>query len=88
MEDEEQGLERRINLAVILEKIDGRLGNIEKYQDDCATDRNALFKRIRQVDKQLTVVETKQTGVIKGMWAVGLATLGLIGKFIYKSIHS
>jgi len=94
MDDIDEDIERRIDLAVTLTEINGKLGNIEKYQDSCAKDRNALFKRMKQIDEEMSdrkteigIIDTKQKGIIRGIWIIGLGFIGLIGKMFWKIIH-
>ena len=81
--EKQNGVERRINMAVTLERIDGRLANIEKKQIRCTDDRDALFKRIRQVDRHQIAIETKQKGIIAIGSMVGLATVGIVIRAAY-----
>ncbi len=73
--EKQNGVERRIVMAETLTRIDGRLANIEKIQTDCATDRDHLFKRMRQIDKEQTIVSTRQKGIIAIGGMIGLATI-------------
>ena len=81
--EKQSGVERRVNMAVALERIDGRLANIEKQQTRCADDRDALFKRIRQVDRHQIAIATKQKGIIAIGSMVGLATIGIVVRVAY-----
>ncbi len=94
MSDDEKEVERRIDVAVALKGISGelkisnnRLKTIEKRQDSCVTDRDALFKRMRQIDLQLATMNTKQVGIIRGMWLAGAGIISLVGKTIWSMLH-
>ncbi len=83
---EDDKIERRVNMAVILERIDGRLGNIESRQDDCKQYRHSINKRIEQVDVELSVIKTKQGGIIKGFYVIAVGLIGVFAKIIHKAI--
>ncbi len=84
--DDEGKIERRVDLAIVLERIDGRLGNIEKRQDDCKQYRHSINKRIEQVDVQLSIVKTKQSGIIKGIYVIAVGLIGVFAKIVHKAI--
>ncbi len=91
---DEQEVERRVNVAVELQSIadeikgmQSRFDNVDRQQDSCKLDRDALFKRIRQIDVQLGVVEAKQKGVLRVLWLMGAGVIGGIGNAIWKSFH-
>jgi len=86
-EKDERKIERRINIAVTLESINGRLGRIEEKQDNCEKYRRAIDKRIEQVDLQLNTLQTRQNGLIKGIWLMGIGFIGLLSKMFYKILH-
>ncbi len=83
---DEGKIERRVNLAVILERIDGRLGSIEGKQEDCKQYRHSLNKRIEQVDVELSIIKTKQSGFIKGFYVLAVGLIGVLAKIIHKAI--
>ena len=82
---EGNGVERRINLAVTLATISTTLTNLEKTQDTCQEDRNALYKRIGQVDVQLGKIETHQKTIT---WVGSIFTIaGLTAVVRYIVTH-
>ncbi len=87
MDKAEDQIERRVNHAVILERIDGRLSNIEKYQDICADDRKALYLKLEQNDKHIGILETKQNGILKGFYVVVVGLIGVFAKIIHSVVH-
>ncbi len=84
--NEDKKIERRVDLAVILERIDGRLGNIERRQDDCKLYRHAIDRRIEQVDVEVSIMKTKQGGIIKGFYVLAIGLIGIFAKIIHKAI--
>ncbi len=87
MDKAEDQIERRVNFAVVLERIDNRLGNIESRQDDCKQYRHSINKRIEQVDIEISIMKTKQNGILKGFYVVVVGLIGVFAKIIYSAVH-
>ncbi len=87
MDKDEAKIERRVNHAVILERIDGRLRSIEGNQADCKAYRMAVDKRIEQVDVEIRIMKTKQNGIIRGFYIVVVGFIGVFAKIIYNAFH-
>ena len=76
MDKEELKIERRVDMAVEMARMSDKIAGLTKTTDACSDDRKALFKRIRQMDVQISRLETKQSVVT---WVGGAVTLSFIG---------
>lgn len=82
-DDQEKKIERRVDMAVQLSVMSGKIDNVCKDTLICKKDRGALFKRMRQMDVQITKLETKQSVVTWVGGSVVLITLGTLAKGAY-----
>ena len=75
--------EIKVSLATVINNTE----HMAAYQDTCVKDREALYKRIRVVDVQIGVLESKQktTSWISGVLLVTCigTVFGVLGRWIF-----
>lgn len=82
--------ERRANNDKIVEFIGEAKTHIaysNEIQRDYVIDRKDIYEKIEVLGNRQTTTETKQAGTIWGIRLIGVGTVTLLGKMVWKSLH-